>query len=164
MATRQAAAWITFVRAALAVGLAVVALLACGVAPAVVRPDPAAVGDAVARRVVQTQHVALKTRFASVEACVRANSAPCLQNAAFVFYDAALRAKARVVALRARTLSARVRTGINRDSRALELQAQYGYELYHATESLDIPRILRALANIRYALADADHAIALIYS
>ena len=140
------------------------AMLVCGVALAVVRPGAVAVGDAAARRVVQTQHFALKTRFASVEACVRANSAPCLQNAAFVFYDAALRAKARVVALRVRLLSARVRSGINRDRRALDLQAQYGYELYHATEALDIPRIYRALANIRYALADADQAIAFIYS
>jgi hypothetical protein len=161
---RQAAARFAVVHAALAVGLAMAAMLVCGAALAVVRPGPAAVADAVARRVAQTQHVALKTQFASVEACVRANSAPCLQNAAFVFYDAASRAKARVVALRARPLSASVRSGINRQCRALDLQAQYGYELYHATESLDIPRIYRALANIRAALADAGQAITLIYS
>ena len=139
-------------------------MLVCGVALAVVRPSPAAMGDAVARRVVQTQHVGLKTQFASIEACVRSNSPPCLQSAAFVFYGAALRAKARVVALRARPLSARVSSGISRDIRALDLQAQHGNELYRATEVLDIPRIYRAMANIRYALADAEQAIALIYS
>jgi hypothetical protein len=148
----------------LVVGLAMVAMLVCGVALAVVRPGPAAVGDAVARRVVQTQRSTLKTQFVSIEACVRANSPPCLQNAAFLFYDAALRAKAKVVALRARPLSPSVRSGINRDIRALDLQARYGNELHRATQSLDIPRIFRALANIRYALADADQAIALIYS
>ena len=140
------------------------AMSVCGVALAVVGPGPAAAGDAVARRVVQTHHSALKTQFVAVEACVRANSPPCLQSAAFVFYGAALRAKAKVGALRARPLSARVRTGISRDIEALDLEARHGNELYRATESLDIPRIFRALANIRYALADADQAIALIYS
>ena len=139
-------------------------MLFSGQALAVVRPAPAAVGDAVARRVAQTHHGALKTQFVAVEACVRANSPPCLQNAAFVFHEMAVRAKARVMALRARPLSASVRTGIGRHIRALDLEAQYGNDLYHATESLDISRIYRALANIRYALADADQAIALIYS
>jgi hypothetical protein len=86
------------------------------------------------------------------------------KNAAFVLSDTALRAKAKVVALLTRPLTARVRSGINRDIKALDLQAEYGNALYRATQSLDIPRIYRELANIRYAPAAADQAMSLIYS
>jgi hypothetical protein len=148
----------------LVVGLAMAAMLVCGVALAAVRPGPAAVGDAVARRVVQTQHLALKTQFASIEACVRANSAPCLQNAAAVFHGMALNAEAETMALRARSLSTRVRAAVVRNIRALHLQARYGNALYHATERLDIPRIYRMLAGVRYAFTVADEAISLMYA
>ena len=54
-------------------------VLACGVALAVGPAATAAVGDAEARRVVQTQASAVKAQFGSAQSCFNANSAPCLQ-------------------------------------------------------------------------------------
>jgi hypothetical protein len=139
-------------------------VLACGVALAVGQAAPAAVGDAEARRIVQTQASAVNAQFGWAESCFTARSVPCLRSATYSLYSFVLGAKAKVVALRTRPLSPRVRSGVGRYIRALDRQVWASYELYQAALSLYVPRINQALTNMRYALADADRAIALIYS
>ncbi len=139
-------------------------VLACGVALAVGQPASAASGDAVARQVVPRHDAAVRTQFSSVQICLNVNSAPCLQTAASGLYAAAVRARATVAALLARPLSPRVRSGVSLDIRALSLQAQYALELNSATQSHDVARIRRLLANMRYALTLAGRAMVLIYT
>ena len=139
-------------------------VLTCGVALVMGQPASAASDDAVARHVVQIHGAAVKAQFGSVQTCFNMNSAPCLQSAAYGLYAAAMRAGGKVVALRARPLSPAVRSGVNLDIRALNLQAQYAYDLYSSTQSHNIARIHQELANLRYAFALADQAIALTYS
>jgi hypothetical protein len=147
----------------LVVGLAMVAMLVCGVALAVVPPDPAAEDDAVARRVVKMQASEVKARFALVRSCASAGDAPCLARAASQLYSTALRGRANLVALRALPLSLRVRSGVDLCIRGLGLQARFGYGLYRAAASRSVLLTNRALAGIQTAFVATDQAVALVH-
>jgi hypothetical protein len=67
------------------------------------------------------------------------------------------------VALRARRLKPRVRSGIESYIRALDLEVRFGHELYQAALSRYINPIKEAFARMRYALAVADQAITFIH-
>jgi hypothetical protein len=146
------------------VGFAVVVSV-CGLALAVAQAAPATAGDAEARRVVQTQASAVKTQFGSAQSCFWANSAPCLHSATYRLHSVVLGAKANVVALlRARHLSTRVRSGVERYIAALQHEVWASWELYQAAMSLHISRINSALGSMRYWIAVADRGMWLIYS
>ena len=143
------------------VGLAIVAMF-CGVALAVADAAPAAGGDAVASRVVQTQASDVRARFILVRSCVSAGDAPCLARAASQLYNTALQASAMVAKLRALRLSPRVRSGVSLCIRGLDLQARFGYALYQAAASRSVLLANRALAGIQNAYAATDQAVALV--
>jgi hypothetical protein len=192
VATRQAAARFTLARAALVAGLATVAaqsgehliarlrlgrssargtasvrgtwlvVLACGVTLSVGSAASAAVGDTEARRVLQRQASAIKAQFAMVQPCVTARSEPCLRSATYRLYAVVLVAKGNVVALRARHLSPRVRSGVEGYLRALDHETWASYTLYQAAVSRDVSRLNHALTNMRLAFAVAGQAMARI--
>jgi hypothetical protein len=122
---------------------------------------PAAVGDTEANRVVRTEASAIKAQFGSVQWCFSAKSVPCLQSATYRLQGVVVGAKAQVAALRTRTLSPRVRAGVERYLSALDHEVWASRELYQAALSLYVSRISRALGNIRYWIAVADQAMPL---
>ena len=140
------------------------AVLVCGMALAVPHGAAAASDDAVARRVMQTQASTLRAQFGTVQSCFTANSAPCLRSTAYGLYSVAVHARIRVVALRVQTLSPRVRSGVDLYVRALDLQAQSGYDLSRAAASRDIIRINQAMLRVRHAFAVGNQAMALVYA
>ena len=163
VATRHAAARTTLRRTALVVGPAVLAAV-CVLALAVVPAAPAAADDAKARRVVQTQSRMIKTELYAAESCFSARNAPCLQGATYRLYRVVLDARAKVVPLRKRTLSPRVRSGIERYIAALDHEIAASWELYESALSRYIARIEQALLVIWGWVAAADRAMPLIDS
>ena len=161
MATRHAAARTTFRRTALVVGPAVLVAV-CGLSLAVVPAAPAAAGDANARRVVHAQARMIKTQLYAAEACFSTRSAACVKGATYRLYSVVLDAKAKVVALRIRTLSPRVRSGVERDIAALDHQVAASWELYESALSLYIARIEQALQVAWSWVTAADRAMPLI--
>ena len=161
MATRHAAARTTFRRTALVVGSA--ALVAfCGLALAVVSAAPAAAGDAQARRVVHAHARMIKTELNGAESCFATRSAPCLKAATYRVYSVVLDAQAKVVALRNRALSPRVRSGVERYIAALDHEVVASWELYESALSLYIAQIEQALRVTWSWVAAADRAMQLI--
>lgn len=163
MATRHAAARTTLGRAALVVGPALLVAV-CGLALAVAPAAPAAAGDARARRVVHTQARMIKTELYAAESCFSARNAPCLQGATYRLYRVVLDAKAKVVPLSHRTLSPRVRSGVERYIAALDHEMVASWELYESALSLYIARIEQALLVAWSWVAAADRAMRLIDS
>ncbi len=106
----------------------------------------------------------IKTELYAAESCFATRSAPCLKGATYRLYSVVLDAKARVVALRNRTLSLRVRSGVERFVAALDHEVAASWELYESALSLYIARIEQALRVTWSWVAAADRAMPLIDS
>ena len=89
-------------------------------------------------------------------------SAPCLKGATYRLNTVVLDAKAKVVALRSCSLSARVRTGVERYIAALDHEAAASWELYQSALSLYIARIEQALRIMWSWVAAGNRAMPLI--
>jgi len=104
----------------------------------------------------------IQTELYAVESCFSSRSAPCLKGATYRLNSVVLDARAKVVALRNRSLSPRVRSGVDRYIAALDHEVAASWELYQSALSLYIARIDQALRVMWSWVATGDRAMPLI--